>query len=173
MGHFTVEKDWITGAGMRAVVIMGSMGFRCGYVGVQPGHPLYGIGYSQETDALFPLPEDEKLGKRSIVAAWCAASSGRIPQTPEMAFDVHGGLTYSGGEPNYPVKSDLWWFGFDCGHAGDASSPEYMQAMREKYPESVGLWRQHGGEVHRSLEYAADECESLAQQIIDKTVTPA
>jgi hypothetical protein len=39
-----IEKDWTTVAGLRAFVVMQPMGFRCGYVGVLPGHPLYEVG---------------------------------------------------------------------------------------------------------------------------------
>jgi len=42
---FTVEKDWTTEAGLRAVVIATPMGHRCGYVGISKGSPLYGLGY--------------------------------------------------------------------------------------------------------------------------------
>ena len=37
----------------------------------------------------------------------------------EYDIEVHGSLTYADGDGEYPVKSNLWWFGFDCMHAGD------------------------------------------------------
>lgn len=42
----TIEKDWITEAGLRAVVLAMEMGHRCGYVGVPLAHPHYGRDYS-------------------------------------------------------------------------------------------------------------------------------
>lgn len=42
-----VEKDWITASGLRAVVIMTMMGHRCGYVGVDKSHALYGVSYDK------------------------------------------------------------------------------------------------------------------------------
>lgn len=166
---FQVEKDWTTAAGFRAVVIMGDMGHRCGYVGIPVGHPLHGIGYSTETERLAELPEGESIGKRGIIPVLCAAAEGRIPRSPEMTFDVHGGLTYADNRADYPVTSDLWWFGYDCGHSGDARSPEYLQRMRDKYPDKPYMWREYEG-VHRDLDYCVAECESLARQITERTV---
>ena len=44
----TVEKDWITKAGLRAVVIATEMGHRCGYVGLPESSKLYGVHYNNE-----------------------------------------------------------------------------------------------------------------------------
>ena len=91
---YEIEKDWITNAGLRAVVIMakhktGEERHRCGYVGLDPDHHLYKIKYEAQ----------------------------------ELPLHVHGGVTYSGGGDDYPVESDLWWLGFDCAHWGDYSKP--------------------------------------------------
>ena len=40
-----IEKDWETEAGLRAVVVNGFMGVRCGYVGVPRSNPLFGKDY--------------------------------------------------------------------------------------------------------------------------------
>lgn len=164
MSAYTVEKDWTTRAGFRAVAIMGSLGHRCGYVGVPVGHPLHGVSYSDEADALLEISGDEPIGKRGSIPILCAALSGGIKQTPEMVFDVHGSLTYANGRADYPVESDLWWFGFDCGHCDDAPSDEYIEKMDARFR---GMYREG---VHRSLDYVTDECESLAAQIVAKTV---
>lgn len=42
---YVVEKDWVTEAGLRAVVIATPMGHRCGYVGVDALNKNYGLGY--------------------------------------------------------------------------------------------------------------------------------
>lgn len=44
----TIEKDWTTTAGLRAVVLVTHMGHRCGYVGVPPGHPQYFAFYQDD-----------------------------------------------------------------------------------------------------------------------------
>ena len=123
---YTVEKDWITEAGLRAVVVMTSMGHRCGYVGVPKNHPLSEKHYNDLSD---PYP------------------------------DVHGGLTYSNRSPEYPVESDLWWFGYDCAHLWDAPSTQYL----EEHPDTHGFIEM--GAIHRSLNYCISNCESLASQL--------
>lgn len=75
-------------------------------------------------------------------------------------YDVHGGLTYSGASDNYPVASTLWWFGYDCAHAWDKPSDEYL----EKNPDDR-RWHGHDS-IHRTLDYCIRECESLASELI-------
>lgn len=153
-----VEKDWTTASGLRAVVLMTDLGHRCGYVGVPAGHSLHGVGYSQNTEALPRPSDDTEIGKRGVMSLLYAKDR---MQSPEIVFDVHGSLTYAGGSEDYPVPSDgLWWFGYDCGHAGDAPAPGSRMTA-------------YAGDVHRTLDYCERECESLAQQIVSKTVPPA
>jgi hypothetical protein len=139
---FKVEKDWTSKTGLRCVAMLrcvairgGAMNHRCGYVGIGRDHPLYEVGYMDESDVLKRRAEEaleEPIGKRGIIPALCAKS----------ITDVHGSITYSGGNDGYPVKDpDIWWFGFDCNHYGDDED---------------------GG---RSLEYVIAECESLAAQL--------
>lgn len=142
---YLVEKDWITKAGLRAVVIS-FRHHRCGYVGISGEHPLYEIKYSDPTH-LFHLKDAEEatIGKKSAILALTtsvrAFEGESIRRSPDIIFDVHGGLTYSGGgyKSDYPVKSDLWWFGFDCTHL----------------------------DVSQSLDYMIEECERLAKQIVE------
>lgn len=136
-----IKKDWTTESGLRAVIVMNSLGFHCGYVGVPPGHPLHGVEYSQSTPAL--------------------------GDSPESVFDAHGGITFAGdGKGEYPVKSDLWWFGYDCGHLWDAPCPEHIEKMQQEYPDSPFMWERAEG-VFRDVDYCVAECESLARQIAD------
>jgi hypothetical protein len=155
---FTVERDWITSAGLRAVVIMvEDMGHRCGYVGLPVEHPLFGVGYSDKSPALKANMErsTEKLSPIDVLCA--AASEPDELNSPLYMFEVHGGITYA-GKGDYPVASDLWWYGYDCAHGGDVPRPEVVKA---KYP-GRGYWEQG---VHRSLDYCLFECESLAAQL--------
>lgn len=166
---FTVEKDWITPAGFRAVVIMTDLGHRCGYVGVPAEHPLHGVGYSEAAPCIKPLPDDEPIGKRGIIPLLCRGADEVL--TPDVAFDVHGGLTFAGGSEDYPAPSDgLWWFGYDCAHAGDRPSDEYCSEQRKLYPDKPFMWRDRDGE-HRDLDYCVGECDSLAAQLGHRIVT--
>ena len=117
-----IEKKWVTKTGLLAVCWRNT--HRCGYVGVTPSHPLHGTAYDD-------ISYDD------------------------MPLDVHGGITFSSdvsGSP-YPMESeDLWWFGFDCDHAGDNRLD--------------GLFHDPDGVV-RSLPFVKRECEYLAQQLTE------
>lgn len=128
-----IEKVWVTQAGLRAVCLIVDQSWRCGYVEVPPDHPLHAIGYGTPAEVL-------------------------QSKVPEVVFDVHGGLTYSGAGTNYPItdnpESEGWWFGFDCAHYGDAyieGSPRARKAFREG--------------VVRTKKYVVEECENLAKQL--------
>jgi hypothetical protein len=165
--EYTVEQDWVTEEGFRAVVMMGSMGFRCGYVGIPASHPLHGVDYSATSGSVLPLPDDECIGNRGVIPLMLAAATGE--HRLDVIFDVHGSLTYSGGSPAYPVESDgLWWFGFDCGHFRDAPSDEYLEKRREEFPDKSWMWSRDYASVHRSREYCAAECENLAHQLVSR-----
>jgi hypothetical protein len=156
-----VEKVWSTKAGLTAVVLMTDLGHRCGYVGIPSTHPLFGVEYSQEAACLKDLPEDEPVGGRGIITLFCmpTTADGKISRRPDAIFDVHGSLTYSGGSETYPIESKgLWWFGYDCGHSGDAPAPGSRMAEYSVFP----------GDIHRTLEFCIEQCESLAQQLIDR-----
>jgi hypothetical protein len=147
-----IEKCWKTKAGFQAVCLMVNLGHgyhhRCGYVGIPKDHPLYGVNYGQYTEVLKEAYEkvlQGPIGKRGIMPIFCHE---RGVCTPDIVFDVHGGLTYSSKLDDYPSdwnknhpEEKLWWYGFDCAHCDD---------------------KEDGG---RSLEYVEAECESLAEQL--------
>jgi hypothetical protein len=156
-----VKKDWTTQAGLRAVIVLTGTGHHCGYVGIPKDHPLHGKDYSEPCDCLV-FPESEEVGKRGVIPFICSDGSA----TPDVVFDVHGGITFAGGG-DYPVQSDgLWWFGYDCAHAGDGKSDAYLSSMQERYPDLPFMWEDSG--VFRDADYCTDECESLARQLVDR-----
>lgn len=61
--------------------------------------------------------------------------------------DVHGGLTYASTWEDYP---GIWWFGFDCAHAGD-----YCPAP---------CFFKYG--TYRPIEYVSTEVARLADQLV-------
>jgi len=63
----------------------------------------------------------------------------------DLSSCVHGGLTFSGSWGG----KDLWWFGFDCAHCGDAVF----------YKGKVEI----AGEVYRDMNYVTKETERLAE----------
>ena len=95
----------------------------------------------------------------------------------KIDFHVHGGLTYSGGGKNsdYPIESDLWWFGFDCAHWGDGKELKRAWEIFTEKRKQLEMAMQIEGEIYgeegntdediRSEEYVTEECKRLAEQI--------
>lgn len=96
-GPWNDEPDkvqWPSDTGLPCMIRRGGFGAWCGYVGVPPGHPLHGLGYSDV---------DVDVHGGLTYAAPCDGNEETgICHVPGP------------GEPD-PV----WWFGFDCGHAFD------------------------------------------------------
>lgn len=162
---YIVEHDEIKD-NLRIVVIFGSHGFRCGYVGVDASHPFYKLQYNNYVPIKFARKMAEtmrgEVGKRGALDVFCTAI-GERPLQIGFLFDVHGSITYSEGN-NYPTHNEdgkWWFFGFDCAHHGDAKDYESAEKYGFKmYPE----YDFHYGEV-REFDYALQECYSLAKQL--------
>lgn len=113
---------------LACLMVRGPMGSWCGYVGVPPGHPLHGKGYSD--DAAEPLMVHGGL----TYAAPCMVESDRGPD----ALICHA--------PEPGESDEVWWLGFDCGHAFDISP--WMTAMLRGYA-LAGGGRHAGGSLPR------------------------
>lgn len=104
-------------------------GVLCGYVGIHEGHPLHAV----EWDLSGPTAGLEAHGEINY--------SARCQDTePEESGICH---VAQPGEP------DVWWFGFDCGHAWD-TSPRDGHRFDDTY---------------RSVPYVRGICERLAAQL--------
>lgn len=134
----------------------------CGYVGLDPGHPLYGV----EGNAASPALKDglQRLLEQPLAeikwrfAVGLAALSGCANPTPALVLSVHGGITWAANHlPWIAIPAGNWWYGFDCNHCDDLC-PDMEQRM-EKYglPRGNGQWR--------TLDYALTECRFLAEQL--------
>lgn len=172
---YRVESDFEY-KGYRCVTTFSDLGHRCGYVGLPEDHPLYKVDYSDKINVTFDSIEGTPIGKRSPIALFlCTGIESKDRITPELFFNVHGGLTYSGGGKgsDYPVSSDLWWLGFDCAHAGDRQDYKKMveyfglNARPKHFLEVDAMFSPHDGDVIRSVEYVQSECRSLVDQIIE------
>lgn len=75
------------------------------------------------------------------------------------SIGVHGGVTYQ-GIPDWSNGKEV--IGFDCAHAGD------MMKCPEKYKgTSLEHLSMYNGGTWRDEEYCINECESMAEQLID------
>jgi len=166
--NFIVEADWITKAGLRAVVIVGlhpegTHRARCGYVGVPKESSFYGKDYNEQLDCISQdSANTSTLGDKSPILAFTAACGSdeefeSIRRSLDIVINCHGGLTYAGGNGKYPVESDLHWFGFDCSHYDDA------HIELSEFDKQYGFANE--GTV-RTLEYCQEQCESIADQLL-------
>jgi hypothetical protein len=158
-GPWETEPDRVEWehAGLPCLAIRNHHGVWCGYAAVPPGHPLHGKDHN------------------------------------DLDVGVHGGLTYEGAcqhrddgvmgichvpQPGEP--DNVWWFGFDCGHACDYS-PGMTAILRTLAPE---LRPEHPydharalvannwlTEVYRTLDYVQTETNHLAEQLAEWTQT--
>ena len=162
--------------GYRCVTTFTDMGHRCGYVGVPEGHPLYGkYNDSQVKVTLKELIEDEEMNQIGNRGVWTLLG---LPNDEDdqvrlgSYFMVHGGITYTDGGKDFhhPVDSNLWWFGFDCGHTGDCPDYDLLEElfgdneMVRHRLEDRWLYEEY---PVRDLEYVQQECKNLVDQIIN------
>ncbi len=124
-----------------------------GYVGVQPGHALFGWDYHDDIK-LDPKFMHGSLDEISMFSLFTydkeALDNGTMPI--DIALKVHGGVTFTAEEDG------LWWFGFDCGHAFDLSpgTQAYYRKAR------LGVDRH---QTYRDVNYVKQQCADLAFQL--------
>lgn len=115
-------------------------GHLCGYVGLPPGHPLYGKAYN---DSDFPT-----LDVHGGIT-YSEKCHGFVCHIPEV------------GEPD-----ELFWHGFDCMHSGDMSPRDLlMHEMALEGKMSSAFLKQEGYESYKDVEYVKAETENLAKQL--------
>jgi hypothetical protein len=138
--HEPDKVQWADPAtGLPCLIVRNFIGALCGYVGIAAGHPYFGKPYGA------------------------------------IAVEVHGGLTYSDhcqpdGEeserichiPGPAESDDVWWLGFDCGHAWDLA-PGFVARF---YEEGLGRSLCNAGEKYRDIGYVEAEVTRLAAQLV-------
>ena len=167
--RYIIEREF-EHAGYKCVVIFGNVGHRCGYVGIPKNHPLYGKDYGDHLEIKKSDVVDRAVSGIFPLIGACLDEDERI--RIEAYFQCHGGITYAGGgeHSDCPIESDLWWFGFDCGHAGDKSDLDYaiqkFPSHRKGYQlRKIVESKYLIDDVIRTEEYVADECKKLAGQL--------
>jgi hypothetical protein len=151
----------------------------CGYVGVGPEHPLFGLPMNH----LLKLPPswfegrkfDQSVGPIDLFAHLLSgAKSIEDACSISLAFQVHGGVSYASDHVPDHEPDGRWWFGFDCGHAGDflpgaTNIKKMMTEMVESMPKEVRETMRgivFGREAaYRDQQYVVSECQSLAAQL--------
>lgn len=96
-------------------------------------------------------------------------SGYRLTHTSNATAESH--IRGGGKGSHYPIDSDLWWFGFDCAHAGDGKD---LQLAYERFPNErehifkmIELEKKFPilDEVVRTEGYVVAECRRLAEQL--------
>jgi len=111
--------------GFTCLLLRSELGVWCGYVAIPEGHPWHGRHYD------------------------------------EVPAEAHGGLTFAeqctGAICHVPKPGEsenVWWIGFDCGHALDF----VPSLFTGRFAASMLHWS------YRDVAYARTETEKLAQQ---------
>ena len=112
-------------------------GALCGYVGIDPEHPMHGWDY----DA---LPFDVHGGLTFSDGCQTGPPGETVYHIPEA------------GEPD-----NVWWIGFDCAHADDLM-PGTVAILADLSPPMADRL---GDETYRDVAFVKAECAMLAKQI--------
>jgi hypothetical protein len=130
------------------VVINGTIGFRCGYVGVP--------------DQLY-----KKWTVEVEVEEELYPSYGPI----ESQIDCHGGITFNRDTRYDKGLSDIFVgyeghvLGFDCGHAGDGYGIDLIKDPVTRNVMTFGQTHRFVSGSVRSKEYCIDQCKSMIDQL--------
>lgn len=168
--RYVVERQF-KHMGYECVVTFGVLGHRCGYVGIPKIHSLYGKHCSDYLAIKKKDLVDREISGIFPLLCACFDEDERIKI--EAYFQCHGGITFAGGGKNssYPIESDLWWFGFDCGHCDDGKELELAYERFPNYRKSLSMQIEIESKFHidglivRTEEYVAEECKKLAEQL--------
>lgn len=150
------KASWTDEAtGLPCLAVRGNphFGIWCGYVAVEPGHPLHGKS-ADETELY--AHGDVNFSSSCMDDAPVERSVCHVPE---------------------PGKSgDVWWFGFDCGHAFDVQ-PAMLAWMRNADLPSRLLtedgdpaWPGGPRSSYKTLGYVKAECAELAKQLAEADI---
>lgn len=83
----------------------------------------------------------------------------------------HWGLTYSGdGKHFYDTEENLWCFGFDCGHYGDAveidKAREYGLIGEKEYLIQKEIFSVFEDSTIKDKEFVKENCKMIVEQLI-------
>lgn len=159
------EAEFETSGYPCAMVRNKPTGTWCGYAGVPAGHPWHG----KEVDTMVERPPgwgDWELDERvPIVAMFLHPPTDGELIRLDLAIRVHGGITFVAPQrgrirgPQLKAPPEVWWFGFDCSHAGDLC-PTFLRAFGAHPPS----WVEEMG-LYRTQDYAVGETCRLAAQL--------
>ncbi len=133
------KLNWTTRAGLPGMIVRNHYGALCGYVAVNPDHPLYRKDYDE-------VDVDVHGG-----LTYSNPCQGNICHVPEP------------GQPD-----DVWWFGFDCHHFNDYAPgmAAFEARMHREHPEFGPDPLLEKPEHYKPVAYVRREVELLAKQLV-------
>lgn len=172
--------------GLKCVIQRNRMDCWCGYVGIDPTHALYGYEYSDTINIPSEIKERNiNLDKMDVIQFFLhcikieKGESNKEEIPVSILIQVHGGVTFSRGqladgrtwngigicEKMYSTEIDnIWWFGFDCGHAGDLCPGFFLnEQLNFALGDTVDPMLRN--DIYRTKEYVITETKSLADQL--------
>jgi hypothetical protein len=142
--------------GLDCMARRGPLGAWCGYVGVPDGHPLHGVSHG-DRDPQAEACEPGRCDRRG-----CSLDDACWDSRLDAKLEAHGDVNFSAachenGDPATSVchisDREVWWFGFDCGHAWDVAP---------------GLSLRFDDMVYRDLPYVVGQVRGLARQLAER-----
>jgi hypothetical protein len=140
-----------------AIIRHDHFGTLCGYVAVEPGHPLHGKHYAEYIKPPKGWGDNTVIGRDfGVLDIFVAAMDDERPEDQypvSMVLPAHGGIGYSAED-----TEGFWWFGFDCAHAGDLA-PGMQQNLMMNAALRALLRRE---ETYRDFDYVRGIVTRLA-----------
>ena len=143
-------------SGYECIIMRDEGGYLRGFVGVDPGHPLYGFVH----DA---VPSELGIEVHGGLTYSAVCQDGPSPQ-PRLIYEVRrichvpvGYVPVVNATDHRPAHDRAWWFGFDCNHVYDVVPGDRLN--RERF-----LAREIGAEF-RDEGYVYDQVVDLAAQL--------
>ena len=137
------KVSWTDAAtGRPCLIHRGPSGALCGYVAVDPRHPLHGADYGTAEDT-------------------CGVEVHGGLTYADSCADVEDESTGICHVPEPGRPADVWWFGFDCAHGGDVAPAHRSAFRRAGIDESPYEWLA----VYRDVGYVVAEVQRLARQL--------
>jgi hypothetical protein len=132
---------------LACLIVRGPMGSLCGYVGVPPGHPAHGKDFND-------VDVEVRIGGLTYAAPCDEEREG---------CDVRGLICHV---PQPGDSDDVWWLGFDCGHAWDVSPglEARVRLVMEGMPEMPEMPERFRS-TYKTIEYVRTQVEGLARQL--------
>lgn len=157
------------------------LGHLCGYVGVTPEHPLWGINYDETPSSIDKILDGGITfvgeGDKVCPEGWKAYKEALEKLSPHAAMDPNGDAAlftkkWSNASADYEswrqkAHSEfinfiaepalyIWWFGFSCGHPNDLKPGIQAQRGFRAFPSKA---------YYKDLKFVKTRIKILALQL--------